>query len=38
MAGFRNAYNISVGIPEGKRSIRRPTRRWEEGTIINFKT
>jgi hypothetical protein len=27
--GKRNAYSILVGNPEGKRSLKRPRRRWE---------
>jgi hypothetical protein len=27
---MRNAYNISVGIPEGRRPPRRPRCRWED--------
>jgi len=27
---MRNAYNILVGNPEGKRPLRRPGRRWLE--------
>jgi hypothetical protein len=29
MEEMRNAYNILVGIPEGKRPFGRPRRRWE---------
>jgi hypothetical protein len=27
---MRNAYKILVGKPEGKRSLERPRRRWED--------
>jgi hypothetical protein len=27
---MRNAYNILVGKPEGKRSLERPRSRWED--------
>jgi hypothetical protein len=27
---LRNAYSILVGVPEGKRQIGRPRRRWED--------
>jgi hypothetical protein len=29
MGEMRNAYNILVGKPEGKRPLGRPRRRWE---------
>jgi hypothetical protein len=29
MGDMRNAYNILVGKPEGKRQLGRPRRRWE---------
>jgi hypothetical protein len=28
MVDKRNAYRILVGMPEGKRPLKRPTRRW----------
>jgi hypothetical protein len=31
---MRNAYNISVGKPEGKRPLRRPRRRWDNNKIV----
>jgi hypothetical protein len=30
MGEERNVYNILVGKPEGKRSLGRPRRRWED--------
>ena len=30
MEQSRNAYKVLVGKPEGKRSLRRPRRRWED--------
>jgi hypothetical protein len=33
----RNAYRILVGKPEGKRSLRRPRRRWEDNIIIDLR-
>jgi hypothetical protein len=33
----RNAYNISVGKPEGRRPLGRPRRRWEYNTRMDFK-
>jgi hypothetical protein len=30
MGEMRNSYNILVGQPEGKRSLGRPKRRWED--------
>jgi hypothetical protein len=32
----RGAYRILVGIPEGKRPLGRPRRRWEENTKMGF--
>jgi hypothetical protein len=29
MGAMRNAYNILVGKPDGKRPLRRPRHRWE---------
>jgi hypothetical protein len=34
MAETRNAYRISVGMPEGKRPLGRPRRRWVENIEI----
>jgi hypothetical protein len=31
---MRNAYKILVGKPEGKRSLVRPRRRWEDNIIM----
>jgi hypothetical protein len=33
---LRNAY-ILVGKPEGKRQLRRPSRRWEDNIKMDFK-
>jgi hypothetical protein len=33
----RNAYRILVGKPEGKRSLGRPRRRWEENIEIDLR-
>jgi hypothetical protein len=33
----RNAYRILVGKPEGKRSLRRPRRRWVNNIIIDLR-
>jgi hypothetical protein len=30
MGEVRDAYNILVGKPEGRRPLRRPRRRWED--------
>jgi hypothetical protein len=37
MGEKRNAYRISVGMPEGKRSLRRPRRRWEDNIKIDLR-
>jgi hypothetical protein len=34
---MRNAYNILVGKPEGKRPLRRPKRRWEDNIRMDLK-
>jgi hypothetical protein len=34
MEEMRNAYNTSVGKPEGKRPLGRPRRRWEDNIRI----
>jgi hypothetical protein len=34
MGEIRNAYKISVGNPEGKRGICRPSRRWEDNVKL----
>jgi hypothetical protein len=31
---MRDAYNILIGKPEGKRSFRRPRHKWEDNTRI----
>jgi hypothetical protein len=31
MGEGRNVYRVLVGKPEGKRTLERPTRRWEDG-------
>jgi hypothetical protein len=33
----RNAFKILVGKPEGKRSLRRPRRRWVDNIIIELR-
>jgi hypothetical protein len=33
----KNAYNMLVGKPEGKRSLGRPGHRWEDNTVIDFR-
>jgi hypothetical protein len=33
----RNAYRILVGIPEGKRPLGRPRRRWVDNIKINLR-
>jgi hypothetical protein len=33
---MRNAYKISVGRPEGKRTLGRPTRRWENNIRMDL--
>jgi hypothetical protein len=32
-----NAYRILVGNPEGKRSLRRPRRRWVDNIKMDFR-
>jgi hypothetical protein len=34
---MRNAYKISVGIPEGKIQLGRPRYRWEDNIKMNLK-
>jgi hypothetical protein len=36
MGAGRGAYRILVGRPEGKRSLGRPKRRWEDNIKIKF--
>jgi hypothetical protein len=33
----REDYKVSVGKPEGKRPLRRPRRRWEDGNRIDLR-
>jgi hypothetical protein len=33
---MKNAYNILVGKPEGKRPLRRPGHRWEENMRMDL--
>jgi hypothetical protein len=37
MGEKRNAYRILVGKPEGKRSLRRPRRRWLDNIRMDFR-
>jgi hypothetical protein len=37
MEGMRNAYNILVGKPDGKKPLGRPRRRWEYKTIRDIR-
>jgi len=37
MGEMRNAYNILVRKPEGKRSLERPTSRWEYNIRIDLR-
>jgi hypothetical protein len=37
MGGERKLYKILVGKPKGKRPLRRPRRRWEDGIRMNFR-
>jgi hypothetical protein len=37
MGEMRNAYNISVGKPEGKRPFGRPRRRWENNIGMDLR-
>jgi hypothetical protein len=34
---MRNAYNSSVGSPEGKRELGRPRRRWEDNVRMDLR-
>jgi hypothetical protein len=34
---IRNAYKILVGIPEGKRPLGRPRRRWEDNIRMDIR-
>jgi hypothetical protein len=33
----RNFYRVLMGKPEGKRSLGRPKRRWEDGFIMDLR-
>jgi hypothetical protein len=33
----RNVYKVFMGIPEGKRPLGRPRRRWEDGITMDLK-
>jgi hypothetical protein len=33
----RNVYRVFMGKPEGKRPLRRPQRRWEDGIKMNLR-
>jgi hypothetical protein len=37
MGEMRNAYNISVEKPEGKRPLGRPKRRWEDNIRMDVR-
>jgi hypothetical protein len=37
MSEKRNSYNFLIGKPEGKRPLRRPTRRWQDNIKMHFK-
>jgi hypothetical protein len=37
MGEIRNAYNILVGRPEGKRPLGKLTRRWEDNITMDLK-
>jgi hypothetical protein len=37
MGEVRNAYNILVGKPEGKRPLGRPSRRWEDNITMDLR-
>jgi hypothetical protein len=37
MGEERNAYRILMGKPEGKRSLGRPRRRWEDGIRMDLR-
>jgi hypothetical protein len=34
---MRNAYNILIGKPKGKRQLRRPRCRWEDNIRMNIR-
>jgi hypothetical protein len=37
MGEGRNVYRVSVGKPEGKRPLERPTHRWEDGIKMDLR-
>jgi hypothetical protein len=37
MGAMRNSYSILVGKPEGKRSLRIHSYRWEDNVIMDFR-
>jgi ribosome biogenesis protein Nip4 len=37
MGEVRGAYNILVGRPEGRRPLRRPSRRWEDNIKMDLR-
>ena len=37
MEQSRNAYRVLVGVPEGKRPLGRPSRRWEDSIKMDLK-
>jgi hypothetical protein len=37
MREMRNTYNILVGRPEGKRSLGRPRRRWDDNVKMDLR-
>jgi hypothetical protein len=37
MGEVRGAYNILVGWPEGRRSLGRPRRRWEDNILMDLR-
>jgi hypothetical protein len=34
---MRNAYKFSIGIPEGKRPVGRPRRKWEDSVGMGLR-
>jgi hypothetical protein len=37
MEEMRNAYKIFVGKPEGRRTLERPRRRWEDNIKVDMR-
>jgi hypothetical protein len=37
MGEERKVYKVLVGMPEGKRPLGRPRRRWEDGNRMDFR-